>query len=496
MILKALLACDLAVPRRAFSVSSLHFPSRRVCFSFQDSIRAFLGHPDLPFSDVLDAETIRSVFAKHRCSFGDIYKTAIVLWAFLNQILSDAKQASCQSAVAKISAYYTRHGMQAPHANTGDYCRARAKLPEAALKELGLLMGRKAQDHVEVPKRWYGRNVYIIDGFTFQMPDTEKNQKQYPQHTAQKPGLGFPIARVVTLVSLATGCVVEAALGPYQGKDTGEAALFRSFLDFLKPGDVVVADRHYCSYAMIRMLMERGIHVCFRNHQSKKSDFRKGKRLGKNDHCVTWSRGPRPAWMTQEQYEQLPKSITLREVRYVIEKPGRKQSPYVIITTILETKGEKGASYGDLQDLYGFRWNIELDIRTIKSYLNVGFLRCKSPGMIRREFWCSLLGYNLIRTTIAIAATLYRKSVRHISFTSACQFVLAGWGDLATCRSQTSLLAYCRQLLKRISQCKVGDRPGRFEPRVVKRRRDQYTLMMLPRNDLRRRLKRGDNTFE
>jgi putative transposase len=475
---------------------ALPFSASRVSFGFRESVQAFLGRPDLPFASQLDPNQIHEVFSKHNALFGGLYTTAIVLWAFMGQVLSDGKEASCQSAVAKISAYFARLGRKVPRADTGAYCRARIKLPEAALRELSHLVAKGAQEQYDLAKKWKNRNVYLVDGFTFQMPDTPRNQRKYPQHSAQKPGLGFPIARVVALISLATGCVVDLALGPYKGKATGESALFRSLLHQLQPGDVVVADRHYCSYAMVWALIEKGVHVCFRQHQARHTDFRKGKRLGKYDHVVAWSRGPRPAWMTNEDYDKLPMGIVLREVRYVIEEPGRKQEPFIVVTTLLEPMEDAGATKDELASLYGFRWNVELDIRSIKSNMNLGHLRCKSPEMVHREFWVSILAYNLIRTTIAIAATIYQKEPRQLSFTSACQYVLAGWQELRPKTTADELQAYCLTMLERISECVVANRPGRFEPRVVKRRRDQYTLMMEPRNELRKRLAMGDNAFE
>jgi putative transposase len=180
----------------------------------------------------------------------------------------------------------------------------------------------------------------------------------------------------------------------------------------------------------------------------------------------------------------------------VIEEPGRKQEPFIVVTTLLEPMEDAGATKDELASLYGFRWNVELDIRSIKSNMNLGHLRCKSPEMIHREFWISILAYNLIRTTIAIAAKLYQREPRHLSFTSACQYVLAGWHEIRRKTTANELRAYCLAILESISECVVANRPGRFEPRVVKRRRDQYTLMMKPRNELRKRLAMGDNAFE
>ncbi len=286
-------------------------------FTFRDTLQGFLLHNDLPFASLLDDDRIRAAFQKHSSLSGGIYTTAIALWAFLSQVLRDDKEASCQSAVARISAYLIRVGKKPPSADTGDYCRARAKLSELALHQICVEVAQDAQTQSNPEWLWKARNSYLVDGFTFQMPDTPENQKAYPQHTAQKPGLGFPIARVTSLVSLATGTVIDAALGPYKGKGTGETALFKELFGSLKKGDVVVADRHYCSYWLICALMKMGVDVCFRKHQARHTDFRKGRRLGKNDHIVSWKKGTRPEWMSKEEYAALPDEIVLREVKYM-----------------------------------------------------------------------------------------------------------------------------------------------------------------------------------
>lgn len=466
--------------------------SRRECtFKFERVLSAF---PVERLPELLPEELLREVLGKHKCLFGGIFHSAIVTWAFLCQVIRDGKDATCQAAVARISNFLIQMGRSAPHANTGDYCYARAKLKASAIRELAMRIASLVLENQDESWQWKKRNTVLIDGFTFKMPDTPKNQAVYPQHTAQKPGLGFPIARVVALLHLGTGCLVDAAIGPYQGKDTSEIAMLRQLLPSLKAGDVVVADRHFCGYWLIAMLMKKGIHVCFRKHQARHTDFRKGRRLGKNDHIVTWKRGARPNWMTKEMYSSLPEQLELREVRYMISEPGRKQSPFVVVTTMLDRSGKNGVSSEEISELYGFRWNVELDIRSIKTHLNIDFMRCKSPPMVNTEFWMKLLAYNLIRMTTGLAAKQESILSREISFVSTCQYILSNW-DLA-CFSTSEPDAFIRQFLRCISQCRVGRRPGRFEPRCVKRRRDQYKLMMEPRDKLRQRLSKGDNSFE
>lgn len=465
-------------------------------FSFADALQPFLLQDGLPFSQVLAPERIATVFQKHRSLFGGIYTTAITLWAFIGQVLRDGKQAACQAAVANVVAYCQLTGKPAPTHDTGDYCVARAKLSEHALRELSCDVAADAQSDADSAWLWQGRNAYLVDGFTLMMADTPENQAEYPQHTAQKPGVGFPIARVLSILSLATGCLVDAAVGPFAGKGTGETALLRKLLDVFKPGDVVVADRYFCNYWLIAMLMQRSVHVCFRKHQKRPTDFRKGKRLGWDDHLVSWVRPSRPSWMSAEQYASMPERIALRELRYVISAPGRKQSSIIVISTFVQDQGEEGVSFEAIAELYSFRWNAELDIRSIKTFLNLNHLRCKTPAMVRREFWTTMLAYNLIRVVIAGAAALHERRPREISFTTACQYVLVGWLNAMLNLSEAERLSYSVRLLEQIAACCIANRPDRFEPRVVKKRRDSYRLMMEPRPTLRARLLKGDNLFE
>lgn len=475
---------------------SIPNPSRPRKFDFGDSIKGFLLQDGLPFADLLSAQTIGQIFQRFTQPLCGIYTHALVLWAFLSQVLRDGKEASCQSAVARIIAHLTANGQPAPTADTGDYCRARAKLPEAALKELSCHVAAQAEKQVEPQWLWKRRHAKLIDGFTFMMPDTPQNQKAYPQHTAQKPGIGFPIARVTSIVSLATGCILAAAIGPFAGKQTGETALLRRLLDFFGKGDLVVADRYFCAYWLVATLMKLGVDVCFRQVEGRQMTMRKQKRLGRYDHLMVWHRPHKSAWMTREFYENLPESIVVRRVQYQVNAPGRKSERFVVLTTLTQISGDQAVSYDELAELYSFRWNAELDVRSIKTFLNLHHVRCKSPEMVHREFWTTLLAYNLIRVTMANSAALHDRHPRELSFVSACQFVLAAWQEVTQRHNPEWFLEYAQRLLQAISKCLVGNRPGRIEPRVLKKRKDKYRRMMQPRHELRARLKQGDNTFE
>jgi putative transposase len=450
---------------------------------FDTVAEPFLQRPGLPFARVLTAEGIERAFAENDALFGqkDIFSTAIVLWAFLAQVLRGDKGAACAAAVADIATYMQQIGGRVPSGDTGDYCRARSKLDLAALHRLTSQTACDLEEGADPSWLWHGLHAKLIDGFTFTMPDTPENQEEFPQQKNQPPGAGFPIARACAVLSLATAAIGDVNIGPYQGKETGESALLRGILDRLKEGDVAVLDRYFCSFMMLAILRLGGVHFCARLHQHRHSDFRRGKRLGKDDHLVTWTRPKRPSWMSEELYEQIPETLTLRELRFQVIVPGRRTETLTVVTSLTDAEAYPKE---EIATLYGYRWNAELDIRDIKRTLGLDHVRCKTPNMVRRELWVTLLAYNLIRKLIATAAAVHGKQPRQLGFTLACQTVLSSWMLLATgaCRNVRQLWSLA---LKRIAANEVANRPGRIEPRRIKRRRDLYPLMHHPRQQLR-----------
>lgn len=440
----------------------------------------FLQEAGLPFASVLDAEAIQQAFREQESLFGqeDVFSTEIVLWAFLAQTLRDGKGAACTAAVADIATYMLQTGQRPPSGDTGDYCRARAKLNLQALQNLVRQSAGHLENRANPAWIWKGLHAKLVDGFTFTMPDTPANQNQFPQHPSQPVGVGFPIARACTVVSLATACVCDLAMGRYKGKETGETALLRSILDGFHQDDLVVFDRYYCSYMMLAILMGRNIQVCTRLYHSRISDFRRGHRLGPDDHLVTWMRPQKPSWMSLEDYDQIPETLELREVRFRITEPGHRTKMITIVTTLTDPEQY---TKEDLAALYGLRWNVETDILHIKQTLNLDHLRCKTPEMVQRELWVTLLAYNLIRTVIASSAQTHDKQPRCLGFTLACQTILASWMLLSTgtCKDSSTM---AKMILAHIAANEVADRPGRMEPRLLKRRRQHYPFMNYPRD--------------
>jgi len=456
---------------------------------FQTTLAPFLQQAGLPFAQVLSADDVQQVFADQEGLFGqdDIFSTQIVLWAFLAQVLRDGKGAACAAAVADIATYCQQMGLAVPSGDTGDYCRARAKLSQPALHRLTGQVAEDLEQQAEVSWLWHGLHAKLIDGFTFTMMDTPANQAVYPQQSGQARGIGFPIARACAILSVATAAVLDLAVGPYAGKQTGESALLRSLLASLQPGDLVILDRGFCSYMMLALLMRRGVQVCMRLQEDRRGDWRRGRRLGDSDYRVTWTRPTRPEWMSEELYAQIPETLTLRELQFGVTQPGYRSRSITLVTTLTDP-----ISYPkeDIAALYGVRWSAELDIRSIKQSLHLDHILCKKPAMVLIHLWVTLLAYNLIRALIATAAAVHGTQPRQIGFTLACQTVLASWMLLSTgaCRDAGHLW---KLALQRIAANEVAHRSGRIEPRALKRRPHPYPLMRKPRHRLRAILRRN-----
>ena len=446
---------------------------------FRLVLSSFMQGPGLAFSNLLSEERIKQAFDQEGVSFaegeGAIYTPALTLWAFLSQVLFKGEQRSCLAAVSRVVVLLVALGREPCAKNSGPYCRARAKLSPLVIKRLATDLARGAER--EVPGRWlwHDRHVKLVDGTTVSMPDTSKNQKAFPQLSAQEPGLGFPIARMVVLMSLATAMVCGMAMGPYSGKQTGEMALLRQLLDQLDAGDIVLADRYYCSYFMIAMLMRLDVDIVTRLHHRRKSDFQRGQRLGKGDYLVQWQRPDKPDWMDQATYESMPQSITLRQLEVKVHQPGFRVESLIVVTTLIDAKTY---TRQDIAELYYKRWLAELDIRAIKVTLGMDVLRCKTPHMVGNEVWTCLLAYNLIRQSMMQAAARSGLSPRQLSFTRAMQTIAASWMTLVTADQAAKMIEV---QLDSLTEQLIGNRPHRVEPRAVKRRPKPHKLLTQPR---------------
>jgi putative transposase len=453
------------------------FATPRLRFQFHRLQTQPPAQPDLGLEAILPAATIKQVLRDE----GGIWKSIVytpwlTFWAFFWQVLSPDR--SCRSALKRLSAWMGLRGQKLDDEDTSPYCKARARLPESALKRLMRLVGLTSHQQAPEDWRWCGRRVKVVDGSTAIMADTLANQKAYPQLASQEAGLGFPILRFVAIFCLATGSALEVAMGKYQGKQTGENALFRSLWDDAsEPDDVVLGDRYYCSYFDIAMLKRRGVDSVFRLHQRRPCDFRRGRRLGKEDQIAEWLRPKRPDWMDEDIYDTYPETMEIRQVRIHVGKPGFRTRVLDLATTLLDPEMY---TRSDLGLLYRQRWHAELDLRSIKIVLGMDMLRCKTPEMVRKEIWMTLLGYNVIRALMVAASREHGGDPRHVSFKGALQTLQEFAVGLREGTPQQRQWLWTI-LLSSIAADAVGYRPDRVEPRAKKRRPKQYPLLTIPR---------------
>jgi IS4 transposase len=454
-------------------------PSRRL--RQIETLRTQFAQADgLPFSDVLSAERVETAMEEEKAHWREkIYTPLLTLWAFLSQVSSP--DGSCRAIVARVLAWRVSQKQQACTPETDPYCKARQRIPETLLPRLTRETGQAL--HAQAPEdwRWHGRRVKVVDGSTVSMPDTLANQEEYPQNPTQAHGLGFPIARFVVVFCLACGTVIDSAIGRYQGKETGENSLLRTLANAFEPDDVLLGDRYYGGWFDLALWRERGVDVVVRLHQMRSADFRRGCRVGTKDHVVAWPKPPKPDWMDEATYARLPDWLVVREVAVRVEQPGFRTRALVVVTTLLD-----GETYPapELAELYRARWHAELDLRSLKIAMGMDVLRCKTPAMVRKEFWAHLLAYNLIRTVMAQTALDLEIPPRYLSFKGAMQ-ALNTFAERLLHADAAATVELHEWLRLVIGTYLVGDRPDRLEPRARKRRPKDYPNLHKPRHRAR-----------
>jgi Transposase DDE domain len=410
-----------------------------------------LSHPSL-------VQTIKNELPEHRRR---LYPPLKTLSMFLSQAISN--DSSCQKQVSA-AAFSMLVSKRSCSVATGGYCKARRRLPESMIEELVKKVASLNKYKTNKDWLWRGRNIYLVDGTTITMPDTKENQEVYPQPIVQAKGLGFPICRIVGIISLATGSLVNAAVSPFQGKGASEQVLLRSLLSSFKRGDIILADAFYSTYSLLSYAISHGIDIVFVQNgvRTRKTDFTTGTLLGNDDHLITIKKPKqKPSWIEQSEYDKKPNEISIREV-----KAGGK----ILITTML---CEKTTTAKTIKNLYKRRWQIELDFRNIKTTLGLKSFSCKTPQMVIKEMWIYFLAYNFIRSIMLESALCNNIPPRQLSFKHTLQLL----------SNQILLLgkiAY-QNLLTLIGKKRIGNREGRIEPRAIKKRQNGYPLLMTQR---------------
>src|ERR1039457_1865399 len=325
-----------------------------------DAVRArFARNEGLPFADILTEASIREVLNEHGVTYRDrVFSPVTTIWGFLSQVLSEDH--SCRDTVSRIIAHRAANGDAVCSPNTSSYCTARSRIPTPVLSTLARRTAEELHASVDDHWKWNGRSVFILDGSSVSMPDTPANQAMYPQPPNQKPGLGFPFARITVLLSLAAGACHDLAIAPYAGKGTGEKSLFRRMYGTLKAGDAVLADALFDDYFIACDLRHRGIDLVIHAHFD-----RTGSQVAESrpdGDILVWQRPNKPRGMTGEKYRSYPKQLLMRQVTVDARDKNNRVQQFKVVTTIL-TQSIDGKQIGAL---YEHRWEGEVDIRSIK----------------------------------------------------------------------------------------------------------------------------------
>lgn len=406
------------------------------------------------------------------------YPVSLTFWAFLSQVLNPGS--ACREVVRKVQVWSMQQHRALPDSGTSAYCQARARLPVERLEQLHEHLSLKLVSRTNAADLWQGHRVKVIDGTGLSMPDTSANQKAYPQPVTQKAGCGFPVAKIVGCFCLASGALLHWIQGTLKDHDF---RLFQGLLTTFQKGEIVLADRGFCSYGNLAALLQKGVGAVMRIHHFRKLDWRAGRRLGQRDRLVTWQKPylQTDVW-TQEQWTQLPEQIPLRLVEVRVAVPGFRTQRIVLVTTLLAADQSTSAELGQL---YFRRWAVELFFRDIKITLGMDVLRCQSPAMVQKEIAMHAIAYNLIRALMQDIAQSYQIQLSRLSFKGTVD-ALRQWSELF----QTSRVHPGRaQKIRRwfyytIATDPLNRRPNRSEPRAVKRRPKNFRLMTKPRNEM------------
>jgi len=437
-------------------------------------------HSSTPSVELVTAEAVEAAcaVAGHRCR-SCFWTPTVTILTFLRQIIH--ANCSCRQAVAMTLA------PTGPTASSrevsGDpsaYSQARQKLPRSVLEALNRRVADQVKTSAGTGRQWCGRSVMIVDGSSTTAPDMPDLQKAFPQPSAQKPGCGFPVIRLLAIFCWASGGLLEWAAASLH---VGELALFRTLLDRLASGTIVLGDTYYSSYYDLVLLRQRGLDGVFRMHQRRPTDLRFGTRLGTGDHLLTWTQ-PKivPRGVSKPEWEKVPDVLTVRHVQCRIDIPGFRSRELNVVTTLLDPEAYPTS---ELAQLYRDRWLAELNLRSLKTTLRMEALKGHSLDMVYKELMVYQMAYNLIRLLMWQAARAQGTDPRRLSFAGAQQRLAAALPYLLQCRTARQGRRILLWLLAQIASHPLPDRPNRIEPRAVKRRPKNYRRLTRPRHEAR-----------
>lgn len=406
-------------------------------------------------------------------------------WAFFSQVLGD--DGGCQEVIRKLQAFAAIKSKSLPSSSTAAYCQARSKLELSGLET----MLQHTASRLTLPdfERMNGRRVVVVDGTGVSMPDTIANQLVWPQQRHQKAGCGFPQAAICACFCLQTGALLSHKVG---NKKSHELPMLREQWDTFKPGDIFLGDKGFCSYFDLSSFKDRGVDsVITLARRIPVTEVKAVKVLGHDDLLIHWKKPVRSkaSSYSQAEWEALPETLLLRQIKVSVNQSGFRTQGFYIITTLLDAKAYTA---DDLADLYFQRWDVELFFRDIKTTMGMDILRCKTPDMVRKEIVMHLIAYNCIRYLMIEAAQQAGVTVRRISFKGSVQALRQWEPYLNQTKISTQEQRRLIQLLyESIADYIVPERPGRSEPRAVKRRPKPYQLLTAPRHEMKVTKHRG-----
>jgi hypothetical protein len=393
--------------------------------------------------------------------------------------------------IRKLQSYASIKGVKVPSSSTASYCTARKKLDEQMLSDI-LEHTADRLEEIPEPGLMNNRRVIVVDGTGVSMPDTSANQEVWPQSATQKLGCGFPMARICACFSLKSGALLSYALG---NKRNHELLLFRRQWNTFKRGDIILGDKGFCSYFDTANLKEQGVDsIVTLARRAPVSAASSLKRLGPDDRLITWQR---PVYTTKLSYSiysidawaKLPEELLLRQIKVTVKYAGFRTQKFHIVTTLLDAVQYPAE---ELAGLYFKRWDVELFFRDIKTTMGMDILRCQTPEMIRKEILMHFIAYNCIRRLMCEAAKAVDLKVRVVSFKGSVQ-ALRNWGPhLNQAKiSRAERFRLISDLYEAMTNTPIKQRPGRSEPRCLKRRKKNFQLMTSPRHEMREILHRN-----
>jgi hypothetical protein len=409
----------------------------------------------------------------------------VAFWMFLHQALNPG--CSCSRTLIKAAGWISSLSRKRISTSTSGYCQARGRLALNRLQTVFAGIHAWLEQQVPSEQLWHDRRVRIVDGSMISLADTQANQKKYPQQKSQKKGCGFPALRLVVIFSLASGALIDYATSSFY---VAERVLFRTLSQVLGRGEILLADRGFCSFFDIAWLQKQGVDSVIRLNEIRSVNSYKVKRLGKNDCLVRWTRpAKRSLVVPARHWQKLPAEILLRQVTYQVSIKGMRTRKVTVVTTLLDPLAYPA---GDFANLYLRRWQAELFLHEIKQILQMETLSCRTPAMVQKQLCMHLIAYNLIRCLIWEAAMKAKVPPERISFKASLAFTLEWAPLLLAAAKQPSLYKRLRNsLLSYLAACLVPSRPGRREPRAIKRRPKSFQLLSAPRKSFRETPHRG-----